>query len=458
MHRYFQVAKGDSRLSGASRPAMVDHDRVGRSPVFTGDCADALLDWGTCQDPHSQRLPAPSMNVTSMHRRLFLVASSAAMLPISSLRAEDATKRRVAVIGHTGRGNYGHGLDTVWQQIPGAEIVAVADAHPSGLAREVAKLKLDRGYSDYRKMLNNSKPEFVSVCPRHPDQHFEMIQAAIESGAKGIYCEKPFCRSPAEADKLVVTATTHGAKVAVAHRNRYHPALTQISKLLESGEMGRLLEIRGKGKGDHRGGGEDLWVLGSHILNLFTYFSGAPKSVSAIMRKQGRHVTAQDVKLGAEGLGPLAADEVRARFEMEDGTIAYYDSVANDKTSPDGYCMQIVGSKGMVTLHIDRTPLAHFIPGNPFQASTKGRPWIPITTAGVGRDEPDPKLVRSIYNHVLPVRDLIEAVDEDRAPICDIQQGAAVVEMICGVFQSHRENGRSISFPLPLRTNPLADW
>ena len=26
-----------------------------------------------------------------------------------------AEKYRVAVIGHTGKGNYGHGLDTVWE-------------------------------------------------------------------------------------------------------------------------------------------------------------------------------------------------------------------------------------------------------------------------------------------------------------------------------------------------------
>ena len=34
---------------------------------------------------------------------------------------------RVAVIGRTGKGNYGHGLDTVWLNQERAEIVAVAD-------------------------------------------------------------------------------------------------------------------------------------------------------------------------------------------------------------------------------------------------------------------------------------------------------------------------------------------
>ena len=39
---------------------------------------------------------------------------------------------RVAVIGHTGKGNYGHGIDTVWLKVPQCEIVAVADADEKG--------------------------------------------------------------------------------------------------------------------------------------------------------------------------------------------------------------------------------------------------------------------------------------------------------------------------------------
>ncbi|MFN5897235.1 MAG: gfo/Idh/MocA family oxidoreductase, partial [Planctomyces sp.] len=50
---------------------------------------------------------------------------SAFVLPVGALVVEPAVMSapgtaavRVAVIGHTGRGNYGHGLDTMWQQIP----------------------------------------------------------------------------------------------------------------------------------------------------------------------------------------------------------------------------------------------------------------------------------------------------------------------------------------------------
>src|SRR5258708_32304520 len=41
-------------------------------------------------------------------------------------------KYRVAVIGRTGKGAYGHGLDTVWLKCDRAEVVAVADENEAG--------------------------------------------------------------------------------------------------------------------------------------------------------------------------------------------------------------------------------------------------------------------------------------------------------------------------------------
>ncbi|MFI4877097.1 MAG: Gfo/Idh/MocA family protein [Blastopirellula sp. JB062] len=391
-----------------------------------------------------------------MKRRDFLVASSAALLS-PHLAYADGPPRRVAVIGHTGRGDYGHGIDTVWRQIPTTEIAAVADPVASGLAKAMNKLKVDRGFAEYRKMLREVRPEFVAVGPRHIDQHCDMILAAIESGAKGIYCEKPFCRTPAEADQLIAACEKHGAKIAVAHRNRYHPALPQIDALIESGRLGKLLEMRGRGVGDHRGGDEDLWVLGSHVLNLAHHFAGAPQSCSAIMLNQGRRVVESDVKPGAEGLGPLAADEVHARYETEKGVIAYYDSIANDGTNRRAYCLQLIGDQAMVTIFIDRNPLAYFTPGNPYQTDPSQKP-LPITTAGVGKPETQPDLIRQTANHVLAVQDLIDACDQDRQPACSGRDGAVTVEMICGVFASHAAGGQTLDFPLQERDNALATW
>ena len=391
-----------------------------------------------------------------MDRRAFLAASSTT-LALSSFTATAASgKVRAAVIGHTGRGNYGHGLDTVWLHVPEATIVGVADPNEAGLAAAKKRLGTDEGFADYRAMLKAVKPDVVAVCPRQPDQHRDMIIAAIEAGAKGVYVEKPFCRTPAEADEIIAVAEKHQAKVAIGHRNRYHPTLQAIDKLITDGALGKVLEIRGRGKGDRRGGGEDLWVLGSHTLNLVNYFGGKPLTCSAVMKQDGHHVTGADVKQGNEALGPLAGNEVHARYEMERGMIAYFDSIANDGTHSHGFGLQIIGSGGIVALKCDRHPLAHFVPGNPFEPTGKPRPWIPISSAGVGQPEPRTDLVEMISHHGSPARDLLASIGTDRQPLCSAYEGRTIIEMICAVFESHRQGGAAVEFPLKERGNALA--
>ena len=132
-------------------------------------------------------------------------------------------KYRIAVIGHTGRGNYGHGIDTVWFDIPGCEIVGVADADEAGRAAAVERLKTPKGYADYRQLLDETKPDIAAIGPRWLDQHRDMVVAAAERGIH-VYMEKPFCRTPQEADEMVAACEKHKVKLAIAHQTRYSPA------------------------------------------------------------------------------------------------------------------------------------------------------------------------------------------------------------------------------------------
>ncbi len=390
-----------------------------------------------------------------MNRRTFL-SSSTAVIAFPHISYATDKKLRVGIIGHTGRGNYGHGLDTVWMNLPGTEIVAVADANQAGLASAKKRLKTTKGFIDYHAMLKETRPDIVAVCPRHADQHHDMSLAAIEAGTKGIYIEKPFVRTPAEVDSLAAACKKYGAKIAIAHRNRWHPMLAVIDQFIKDGQLGKILEIRGRGKGDRRGGGEDLWVLGSHVLNLIHYFGGAPRNCSARMFQDGKPVTSANVRKGNEGLGPLAGNELHARYEMERGMIAYFDSIANDGTQNHGFGLQIIGNKGILAIRNDRQPFAYWVPGNPLGPTRESRPWIPFTTAGPGKKEPNLKAVEAVHNHITPAKDLVRAIDVDRQPLCNLAEGGMTVEMICAVFESHRQNGAAVPIPLKERENALA--
>ncbi|MDA0810535.1 MAG: Gfo/Idh/MocA family oxidoreductase [Planctomycetota bacterium] len=401
-------------------------------------------------------------------RRSFLAGASASLVASSWSAFADANPNdsandsaskplTVAAIGHTGRGNFGHGLDTVWLHLSETEVIAAADPDKAGLGAELKKLSIDRGFQDYRQMLAEVRPDIVAVCPRHADQHRDMVVACAQAGVKGIYIEKPFCRTPAEADEMKAACDEHKVKLAVAHRNRYHPTLEVIDRLIVGGKIGRLLEIRGRGKGDRRGGAEDLWVLGTHVLNLMAYFGGAPTSCSGVLLQDGRRINRHDVKEGAEGLGPMGGNEVHARYEMSRGVVGYFDSIANDGTKSAGFGLQLVGSEGLVNIQCDKHPLAWLCPGNPFEPTTKPRPWIPISTAGIGLPEPRGDLSELVSHHGAPARDLVLSIREDRQPVCNLAEGALTVEMVCAVFESHRLGSQAVEFPLKERQNSLTN-
>ena len=66
-----------------------------------------------------------------MKRREFIGSTAVGLTALSVGRplvsGVQPSQYRVAVIGRTGRGNYGHGLDIVWRDINRTKVVAVAD-------------------------------------------------------------------------------------------------------------------------------------------------------------------------------------------------------------------------------------------------------------------------------------------------------------------------------------------
>ena len=115
-----------------------------------------------------------------------------------------AENYRVAIIGSTGRGDYGHGLDVAWKEIPQAEVVALADDNEKGRGAAVEKTGAKTAYADYRMMLDKEKPAIVSICQRWIDRHHEMIMACV--GAHPVLHGKALRRTLTEADQTSAPA------------------------------------------------------------------------------------------------------------------------------------------------------------------------------------------------------------------------------------------------------------
>lgn len=364
-------------------------------------------------------------------------------------------KYRVAIIGSTGRGNYGHGIDVVWKDFPDqVEVVAIADPNEAGRIKAQAQTGASRAYVDYHEMLEREKPQIVAVGPRWVDQHADMVIAAAQHGCH-VYMEKPLCRTLEEADRMVAACEKAKVQLAIAHISRYSPLISVAQKIIADGLLGNLLEMRARGKEDHkRGGIEDLWVLGSHLMNLMTVFAGEPLTCSASLKNQNHPMTASDLVEGGEGLGPMGADAVHARYEFAKGVTGDFASVRGQAGNPWRFAIQLFGSKGILEIPSGYLEPVYFLADPSWSPNRSGKKWETVSSAGVG--VPEPRKDRgNHFGNVAAVKDLLLAIQEQREPLCGVHAARTTIEMIMAVFESHRQGGGPVKFPLQERRHPL---
>lgn len=360
-------------------------------------------------------------------------------------------KFRVAVIGSTGRGDYGHGLDAVWKSFDDCEVVGVADPVESGRAKALERTGAATAWSDYREMLEKLRPQVVAVCPRWVDQHRDMVLACAEYGCH-MYLEKPLCRTLGEADEMLRACEMRHLKTAVAHISRWSPQLDQVRRLIQDGRIGDLLEIRARGKEDGRGGAEDLWVLGTHVLDLMRAIAGDPESCFATLTQAGRPVGRSDVRDGNEGLGPLAGDRVEALFRFRGGVTGHFASKKSAGGSPSRFGLRIHGTKGVIEISSGFGNPA-FLLEDPHWSGRSGASWKTISSAGVDKPE---TLTATGYDGGNPAaaRDLLSCLDTDRQPKCTFREARGAIEMVLATFESH-VRGTPVMLPLDAKDNPL---
>ena len=331
--------------------------------------------------------------------------------------------------------------------------MALADDNINGRAAASKRTNPRKTYADYREMLQQEELDIVAICPRWIDQHHDMIVAAAQAGCH-IYIEKPFCPTLLDCDNAITELDQRGLKLSIAHISQYSPVLDVLRSMIANDEIGEVLELRGRGKEDHRGGGEDLWVLGSHIFGLMRSLAGSDATqCTASVMNAGRLVTQADVVPGAEGIGPLAGDRVHASYSFPSGAKGYFASRRSTAGNPSRFAIQVFGSKGIIELESGYLAKGYLLRDSSWSPGRSGKSWEPITSAGIGK----PETRRDGHyegGHIAAINDLIESINGNRQTKCSAHDGRSIVEMISAVFESHRL-GTSVELPLKTRVNPL---
>jgi predicted dehydrogenase len=282
---------------------------------------------------------------------------------------------------------------------------------------------------------------------------------AVACAERGIhmYMEKPLCATLAEADDMVAACERTHVKLAVGHITRYSPLIDVVKQLLADGKLGRVLEFRARGKEDRRGGAEDTWVLGSHMMNLIRTFGGSPTWCFATVRQSGRPIAKADVIEGNEGLGPLAGDAVAATYGLPNDAIATFASVRNaaaGQSSQSRFALQICGSAGIIELTSNYHPTVSILE-DPSWSPRRGKGvWKPVSSQGIDRPETLTDNTQHSGGNAAVAKDLLAAIEENRQPLCSVYEARAAVEMIVAAFESQRVGG-PVPLPLASRVNPL---
>ena len=368
---------------------------------------------------------------------------------------------RIGVIGASGKGDYGHGIDVTFAGLERAKIVAVADEQPAGLQKAAQRLGAERRYADFRKMLGKEKLDIVCVGPRWLNDRVAMVSAAADAGAH-IYCEKPFASDLVMADAMTTACRRQHVKLAMAHQWRAMPPVQQAIRQVREGKYGKLLRVIARPKDDSRGGGEELLVHGTHLFDMMLAFAGAPRWVSGHVLVGDRSATLADRRNGTEPIGPIAGDSISAMFGFDNGVRGYFESTAQLSKRGNKNFDNLYG----LTLECQQARLQIRQPGDVYvypaprvlpdlEKLEWEKQWLEQWHF---TPEHKPRPIRSQWlrlGNTFLANDLMDAIEQDQEPLSGLQHAQWITEMVQGVYASHLSDGKRLGIPLAQRAHPM---
>jgi predicted dehydrogenase len=109
--------------------------------------------------------------------------------------------------------------------------------------------------------------------------HYQLAREALLHG-KHVLVEKPLVTSVVEAQELVALAKESGRTLMVGHTFEYNPAVNELRKLVQSGDMGRIycIEAQRLNLGLYRSDINVIWDLAPHDISILLYLLGKTPS------------------------------------------------------------------------------------------------------------------------------------------------------------------------------------
>ncbi len=320
----------------------------------------------------------------------------------------------------------------------GLEIAALCDLVEANREKALASLPEDlragvRLYADYRQMLAEVRPELVAIALGSGVKR--VIACDCMAAGANVIVEKPIALSLEEADAMIASAEENGVKLCVNHQLRFCPSVRAVKTAADRGLFGQIYyaaaQIRrnrgkayfdaGKWRGTWKNDGGTLMNQCIHYTDLLGWVLGEPEEVFAYTDRLAHpYIEAEDMGLAL----------VRFRsgaYAVIEGTVNVYPNNLSDS-------MAFFGEKGTVSVsgkYLDQAERWRFSDGTDSLAGSLAAFGIEDMGAG----------------HVPVYRDMIEAIEKDRVPVCSGAEGRKALELVLGIYASAAE-GRPVRFPL----------
>lgn len=330
-------------------------------------------------------------------------------------------------------------------QMPNAEIVALCDIMPERAADYAARFNIPHHYSSFEDMLKNEDFSVLVNTTSIQGGHFPLNKAALEAG-KHVYSQKPFATSVEEATTLIDTARANNVRLAASPFHMLRPEIQEMKRLIDRGAIGKInfARIRSSHGGPeywqyrevdpswfHQKGAGPMYDMGVHGLHQITGLLGPAKSVACMSGISEKQRMVRSGAFDGKIIEPEVDDLTLLMLDFGDSTFAFVDC---------SYCVKAAKGPGLEIYGSDGTLSASREDQSPFEI------YLDDRDRGV-RGWMTPMMRFQRAQQAVGVRDLMQAIDENRPPVLSPEHARHVIEIMNTCYEAARE-GRT----LPLHT------
>lgn len=186
----------------------------------------------------------------------------------------------VAVLGC---GYWGVNYVRVFNELPGARVVAICDQRMARLEEIGKRFPGAALATDLDQVLQMEEVDAVVICTG-ATTHFDVANRCIASG-KHVLVEKPLTTNVEHAEALIEQAKAEGVTLMVGHTFLYNAGVQTVKDYLGRADMGPIYYLYScrTNLGPIRQDVNALWDLAPHDVSIFNYLlDSAPLWVSAV--------------------------------------------------------------------------------------------------------------------------------------------------------------------------------